>query len=301
MSSKSIYLHDDSVHPHILLDDVYKLHLVENVNSYTITTDYTNRFIEFSSYDSDGSDKKYYFVIDLVHHDAFGHWVYESAIYLPLFSRLQELYPGIRLLLKGRKRYKTMFLDFFNIDEVDVCYSIDTGYYNLCIFPSLISALNDNRFFTDNYKRIFMNFMHIFRDYESSPPPTMSYARVIMPRQSFENYKNNDRSYPIMDDIIRRFGVGSLVVNTDELMELAEQIRRVRSAPIVILTHGSPFLVNIMFCRNQSIYVVDNITDNRNVAFCKIRFIMESICSMNSITYKYMDEDIPVFESLTVI
>jgi len=63
MSSQSLYLHDNSVHPQILLDDVYKIHLVENVQFYTMTTDYTNRCIGLFDGDS-SSDKKYYFVID---------------------------------------------------------------------------------------------------------------------------------------------------------------------------------------------------------------------------------------------
>jgi hypothetical protein len=295
MSSQSLYLHDNSVHPQILLDDVYKIHLVENVQFYTMTTDYTNRCIGLFDGDS-SSDKKYYFVIDLVHHDAFGHWVYESAIYLPLFSRLRELYPGIQLLLKERKRYKSMFLQFFNIDEADVCYSIDTGYCNLCLFPSLISSLNDNRFFTDDYKRILTNFMNIFHDYEPPSASTMvSYDHVIMPRQTLENYKHNDRFYPIMDNLIQKLGVGSLVVNTDTLVELAEQIRLVRSAPIVILTDGSPFIVNILFCRNQSIYVVDNITLSQMNLYSKYRFIIESICHMNSIKYKHIDKNSSIF------
>jgi len=196
--------------------------------------------------------------------------------------------------LKERKRYKSMFLQFFNIDEADVCYSIDTGYCNLCLFPSLISALNDNLFFTDDYKRILINFMNIFRDYET-PPPTVSYKQVIMPRQTLENYNHNDRSYPIMDDLIRRFSVGSLVINTDTLAELTEQIRLVRSAPIVILTDGSPFFVNILFCRNQSIYVIDNISVSQMNFYSKQNFIMEYICHMNSIKYKHLDKNFPAF------
>jgi capsular polysaccharide biosynthesis protein len=282
----SLYLNDKSVHPHILLDGVYKLHLVENVQLYTMTKDYTNRYFELSG--SGGSfEKKHYFAIDLVHHDAFGHWVYESAVYLPLFRRLQELYPGIQLLLKGKKRYKTMFLQFFNIDEADVSYSIDGNFFNLCLFPSLITSLNDNMFFTEDYKRISMIFMHIFRDYDT-PASIVSYDRVIMPRQTLENYKNNDRKYPIMYDIIEKYKANSLVINTDELTDLTEQIRMVRSAPVVMLTDGSPFLVNILFCRNQSIYVVDNITENQNARFFKFRFIVDTICNMNSIDYKHL-------------
>lgn len=92
-----ITINDNSTHPHFYIDDVYKLFLVENVVCFSFIN-YNTHHIEVS--DMSATEVSYYFVL---YHDAFAHWVYESAIYLPIVKRLKERYPPMLMEKKCTK------------------------------------------------------------------------------------------------------------------------------------------------------------------------------------------------------
>lgn len=54
---------------------------------------------------------QYYLIIDTKDYDAFGHWVFESAIYIPFYIKLKEIYPNIKIHLKSKKKFKDIFLN----------------------------------------------------------------------------------------------------------------------------------------------------------------------------------------------
>lgn len=275
---------DNSASPFIVVDEIYKLFLVDNVKSYDIV-DYSK--LNISIQHNEIGEKSYYFVIDTMIHEAFGHWVFESAIYLPIFKTLKTQYKNFKIYLRGKKQFKTLFLNFFQIDEADISYELKPN--NLCLFPSPISCLNHNSL-SDSYRTIFSRFVKMFHDYETES--NVNYAYVFLPRQTKENYKTNDRIYDL--DFIFKFleSKNSYILNTDSIVDLKDQITLIRSAPKVIITSGSPFLVNNMFCKNQTInIVIEDITCWQAHNFAKIKLIIEFISTLNNNVIKYIKRD----------
>ena len=278
-------LNDDSIHNHIIIDDLYKLFIIKNVTKYLLCNYNTH---EINVSDIPMTNPLYYFVIDLLYNDTFGHWVYESAMYLHVFHKLKDMYPTIKLLLKTRKNFKSLFLNFFDINETDVVYDDNMNTNNVCFFPSPIASLNDNRI-SEKYEMQLENFVRIFSDYQTINKERIDY--VIMPRQTKENYFGNDRSYNMdfVYDVLNRDCKRYFVLKTDHISDITEQITNVRSSNNVILTDGSPFIVNIMFCKNQRIYVVDNITNHQSRLYIKMKHLIDTICAKNNLKFKHVD------------
>ena len=111
-----------------------------------------------------------------------------------------------------------------------------------------------------------------------------------MPRQSKENYIGNNRSYDMsslyndLNDKNKKYKI----INTDETRVLSEQIQGLRSSHNIILTDGSPFLVNNMFCRDSKISIIDNLTISQAQAFLKLKYIIDTCCEINRNTYTYI-------------
>lgn len=292
------HINANSTYKHILVNDSYKLFIVENVMNYSL--------INFDTHQIETCDKinecvEYYFIIELLDYDAFGHWVYESAIYLPIFEKIKEKYPGIKIVLKGKKSYKLFFLNFFNIMEIDIVYNNEINSNNVCIFPSPISLLNNNSNFTDTYKSILFNFLTIFSNYQRSIE-SYQYDYVILPRQTKENLKENDREYN-MESVyaaINTITNNHYILHTDTITNIYDQIAKVRSASNVILTDGSPFLVNNMFCKNQKIFIFDTITQNQSANYIKLKYIRDMISELNNNTYTYLSKDVSVNELIKI-
>jgi hypothetical protein len=287
-------LNNNTVHEHYTIDGVYKVFIVENVMNY--------RLIDFNTHHIDVCETKedpleYYFVIDLLFHDAFAHWVYESAIYLPIFSKLKEIYPNIKILLKEKKQFKLLFLKFFNITEDNIVYDIHPN--NKCLFPSPISPLNDNNI-TDNYKEIIVKFITIFSKCRNVQP---KYDYIILPRQSKENYKHNDRTYDmnVIYDAVSSITNNYTILHTDTIKDLHDQINAIQSASNVIVTDGSPFLVNNLFCNNKKLLVLDTVTQYQSSFLFKQQYIIDTLCKINNNTYTYCPIHTPYHQIIELL
>jgi hypothetical protein len=253
-------------------DDIYKIFEVQNVIDYV----YENNNSWKIRFDDNKNEKNYYFIIDTLYDDAFAHWIFESAIYLPIFNKLKETYPNIKLVLKYKKTYKKLFCDYFNIFESDIVYQLNSC--NICFFPSPITSLNDKSI-TDNYKKQVCNFRTFFqKDSE------IKYENIIMPRQIKENYKGNERRYFFTQKLLSL--KNSYILNTDNIIDLKDQINAVQSGKNIIITEGSPFLVNGLFCKNKSLYIIDAFccVDQEHV-FDKIKFIFGLYREENIVSY----------------
>lgn len=280
-----INIDNNSTHPHFILDNIYKIFVIDRMVDYNLI-EYTRYNI--TTCDTTGSDAQYYLVIDLLYHDAFAHWVYESAIYLPLFNKLKMQYKNLKLLLKAKKTYKTLFTSYFNIVESDIVYDHEITKNNISFFPSPISSLNTNSYL-DIYKPILINFIQYFK-FETIAP---AYDYVILPRQKKENYVNNDRSYNL-DNVYKhivRNAYKYYILNTDTLTELTEQIRLLNQSHKIILTDGSAFLVNNMLCNNKQLFVItENLTLSQRKAFNKIELIITHIANVNNNNIIYINQ-----------
>jgi hypothetical protein len=259
-----------SEHKNFIIDEIYKIYEIENVLSYS----YEN----FNSWKLTTeplvSVDNYYFVIDTVYEEAFSHWVFECAIYLPIFHKLKKLYPSLQLLLKAKRTFKQLFCKYFQIE--DVVHDIKPN--NICFFPSPITSFNDKNI-TEDYKQQIYNFAKCF-DGETE----LRHEFIIMPRQSKENYIYNDRKFNF-ESLINCLKNRSYVLNTDEIVDLNDQIAIVKSGKNICITDGSPFYVNGLFCQNKTIYIVDAneyVIDQPNV-FIKMQFILDIHKSRNKV------------------
>lgn len=252
-----------------LVLDSYKLFTVEQVLKYS-HENFNSWNIEVST----GTNENYYFIIDTQYDEAFGHWIFESAIYLPIFKELQKLYPTIKLVLKTKKTFKTLFCNFFGIEPV---YNIELN--NLCIFPTPLSSQNDKDI-TDDYKQYVYKFRSFFQK-ESE----IQYEHIVMPRQTKENFVWNDRQYNFQP-LIKQLN-NPYILNTDEITELNQQINTVQSGKNIYLSEGAPFLVNGLFCKNKNIFIVypTSVYIEQEHKYIKIKFVFDLHRENNVVSY----------------
>ena len=262
----------------ILTEDVYQYTEFKNVikvenqfNKWIIEVDNTNN----------SSNISYYLIIDTKLHDAFFHWVAESAIYLLFFNILKNKYPTLKLYLKEFKTYKKLFCDYFNINQNDIVYNLD--YSNVCIFPMPISCLNIAKR-DENWK---IQFNYFIEKLNSTCIDNQKYIQsIFLPRQTKENYKNNDRTYNTIDisNHIEN-SENSVILNTDNIVDLTQQINMINSSSNVILTAGSAYFMNGLFCKNSHIIVLDDSLIWQIDTFMKLKYIHNKICETNKVFF----------------
>jgi hypothetical protein len=232
---------------------IYKYKVVANVKDYSYI-DYDKWLININYDDNKEDGTHHYLIIDTLHNDAFGHWVYESAIYLLLFIQLRRLYPKIKLHLQCHKEYKRMFYEHFGIDKTDV--SLELKPNNICIFPLPITAHNKNTICQDYIAQV-----DAFCSYIWSSVPTnvnKNISILLMPRQTKENYVGNDRAYNIEDIYSNLDKVpNTVVLNTDNIKTLQDQIELVNSSKNIILHGGAAYFFNGMISNNANLVVLD--------------------------------------------
>ena len=278
--------------------DIYTIFYVTNVNKYYFDG------IKYDSWNITRHDtiiespNMTYFILDTHFNDAFGHWVFESAIYLPLFIKLKERFPTMKLLLKEKRTYKLLFYSFFNIKEEDIAYTIDSPV-NTCIFPSPISALNCRQIseeYIQQLKRFYLHFM----DYKTTQTDTI----LVMPRQKKENYIGNDRvcdMVPVISYLENKTTeTKHIVYNTDAVTNLIDQIKTVSSANNIIISDGSALLVNAMFAYEANIYILGNYTPGQACAFAKVNTILEFSKTLSKNTHIYCKSDKDIIEHIKV-
>ena len=279
-----LILTESTNYKHHIIDNTYKVYEVENVTGY-IYANFKSWELEVNDIVNDNIlndniiEYNYYFIADTLYDEAFGHWVVETGIYLPLFITLKKSYPTLKLVLRSEKVYKKLFCDFFGIK--DVVYSLEPN--NVSFFPSPISSLNDNNI-TDE----FIKQTRIFRDY-FIPTSPLEHEFVILPRQIKENFAPNDRSI-CFKNLINHLGERARILNTDEITNLEDQINIVNSGKNICLPEGSAFYVNGLFCKNKTIYIVD-ITDvhkanaQNYIKTLKALFLLKLHTEYNNVIY----------------
>jgi hypothetical protein len=252
--------------------DYLEYFCVENV----ITYEYAN-FSEIHIKTSEivnSELKNMYFIIDTPFNESFGHWVFESAIYLEIFKKLKRIYPQLILVIGEKKDFKILFLKYFEINDFQ--YEIDKSFHNICLFPKPISCLN-NKEICDQYK-FYVN--HLFHNF---PEEIKIHDIVLLPRQTKENFKYNDRTYDLKSIEYEFMVQNKKILNTDAIKHLSEQVKIIKSARIIIVTDGSPFLVNGMFAKNSIIILVGNLSVGQIAEYNKMEYIYSCISKNNKI------------------
>lgn len=104
-----------------------------------------------------------------------------------------------------------------------------------------------------------------------------------MPRQRKENYKNNDRYYNTIDieNFIQKND--GFLLHTDEITEIKYQITPLHRSRNVVLTGGSPYFVNGLFCQYTNLIVLDDFILGQINEYIKLKFIHDKICEKNKV------------------
>jgi hypothetical protein len=170
------------------------LYFVENVVSIEAIHDKEEKFgwLATVSEHQKTSLEHYYLYIDGAPNDPFGHWVFESGIFLPLFFLLKKQYPLLQLFSFNPKKYKQIFYNSFGIDTNSVAYALEKN--NTVIFTQWNSLGDHNTQRRELFRQYSRNF------YESLVPRGMSLEKPIdilyLPRGKNENFVPNDRTIP---------------------------------------------------------------------------------------------------------
>ena len=220
-------------------------------------------------------------IIDTLYDDAFGHWVYESAIYLSLFRRLrQKLYPNLKLHTKRPRRYKDLFYRFFGIAESDIVESEKLICPNTCIVPLPVSSWNEKSI-CSVYKTYVDELFDVFAKKIGNCFPKMI-SVLLSPRARQENYAGNDRQIDVTD-IIEKIRDTAKILYTDQVQCLLDdQIRHIAAAKTVILMDGSAYYVNGLFAIDSQILVVGGCcVVQHNQEFPKMNYIHQKILEKN--------------------
>ena len=272
----------------------YIFYKVNNVIDFKFCDKTYNRYTIFTNQDKSMEESVYYFNVELCYNEAFAHYVYESLIYFNLFKLLKKTYPTLKLLMRKPKKFKYLFCEFFNIDTADIATELSTSLQNICLFPNPISCLN-NKTLDPSWTVYVKNLFDYFKQYSIKQEV---YTSILMPRQTKENFWGNERTVSV-EKIISNLKKDYLLLNTDILTSLADQINIVNSTSNLILTDGSPFLVNGLFVNNTNIYVIDtttsppNHTEYQAASYPKYKYIIDCIKDVNkNIVFYCLNEDI---------
>ncbi len=262
------------------LYDIYKYITINNVIDYECEN-FSRWIINNNENNNIKNDIQYYLIIDLPMNEAFAHWVYESAIYLPLFNILKKEYPNIKIHLKTIKDYKKLFFKYFNISEDDI--TLDLKENNACIFPLPISCLN-NVEVTSDYINLVNNLISNLNIVNIK---NKEYNILLSPRGKKENLISNDRLCNV-DDIINNLSTDNYknyILYTDNCTNLIEQINIFNNSNNIIVIDGSAYLVNGIFCTNSNIIVLGNVTLGQMAIYKKLQYIHELILNTNTVTH----------------
>jgi hypothetical protein len=220
---------------------------------------------------------QYYYILDTTNENAFSHWVYESALFIPEYLELLKKYPTCKLAIKSKKSYKTLLFKYYNVPLENICLFEEISDANTCFFHQYIS-LND-----PNIPALFQNNVLRFKELFSSIPNTKTISFLYLPRGIKENMTGvNDRKYnvqPILKEIIT--SMGGVVYETDNTTDLREQIAMVRSSKCIILDYGSSLWVNGLFASDSRIICL-NIGWAQHLQFPSLEFIYNKILEKNT-------------------
>ena len=263
------------VYNDITFDIKQNVKTIFTTNDICENTNTNNKIVEFYNTCINKDDLKVYFLFETEYHNAFAHWVYENALFLPYI----KYFPKNMLILVNKnehRTYKTLFFNVFNIPE-NKLYYIDNRVNqnldytlipenNICIVCRnlrLNTQIRNNKFssiftnlITNFYNEIFEN--NVF-DY------TKKIKHLFFPRNKKENYKQNDREIDYTNTIKFLEGKECVTYNTEETVDIKDQIQLLLSAENVYLEGASSYFVNGLFCKDTKLYIYGNTTTNEEM------------------------------------
>ena len=243
-------------------------HAVENVANHTFYLGNPVARLVRTRYEKSGA-RAFYFLIETLYSDsAFGHWVWESAIFLPSFLELKRSDPRLRLVLRSKKQYKKLFTDFFGIRQEDILHIDDleigdtnvTGRlpsaHNWCVFPPTIALNSVSNETLHSWIPYFDDMIRVIRHRQDLSSRLEPIPFLFLPRQSKENYLPNERRINYTDIYDAVINGGGEILDTDYVGDLTVQIKKIQAADVIILDNASSLLFNGLVARNKTLYAL---------------------------------------------
>jgi hypothetical protein len=232
----------------------YKFNKYENVLNYNYV--HCKPLLNINILENDkNKETDLYYIFDCPGKDAFGHWVYESFIFIDYFLEINKIHPNIKILTSNKKKYIKNFFKLFNIKN-KIVNKIDEDMNNVCFFSPVVS-LNDENIDELLFKNLIDNLITKIHNVIKND---ILYDNIIfLPRNKKDNSASNDRIIHGGEDIEENIiNLGGTVLNTYEINNLKIQFGIINSFNTIILDYGSSFFVNCMFMSNKKIIVLDN-------------------------------------------
>jgi len=224
-------------------------------NVRTVTVDINTSIRNCSFYkdsldDNHNNDRQIFYIMETPYHDAFAHWVYETAIYLHLFK-----FDG-KIVIKStpERTYKKLFLNLYDISDEYIHWTDSDVIpeFNVCkILKSF--CLNDTN--PDN----LLTFRSLINKFCLFLTRNVEYNKVIhhlfFPRNNLQNYAANDRTMNYQKFYQHIEGLKYEEYDTMKTRDFRDQIDLLASATSIYLDYGSSFLVNGLCCKYSKIYI----------------------------------------------
>ena len=279
----------------------FQFNILKNVKNEYININTSNKRYDYYTDNVDSSlNTNYFLLFETCFDSAFGHWVFESAVFLPLYKKIKEQFSdkSIKILVKqnpGRK-YKKLFFDALDIKEEDiyfmdnkivhsnnVCYdNIPINNYCISCDNYCINNTNYSNADISKYKIILLQFhQYILSNVNIDYNKKIKF--LFLPRNNVENYAPNDRKINYSSVYKLLENKQYIEYNTFETNKLKEQIQLLLSSENIYLDFGASFHVNGFFCKNSTINIIK--FDNNSFKFPLLKLLYFYIKENNIINY----------------
>jgi hypothetical protein len=267
-----------------------------------------NEFIIGSTKNSDHSN--IYLVLDTDEGSGcVGHWLHECVSYTLFFKKLKDIYPNLKVLCSGYKRYKEQFCNMSGIPSESICYTSNSipviifhnneEMGNQLYFPKddeytvIYPEYTYFRFtglFSNRDTEYTIRYRNLLKLYKQSLPFTPDVNKdidcvyMIRSRDIKENYSNNRINFVNIEDVISLMKIKNIpIYDVADFSSIEEQIKIVERAKTIIAEHGSPRFINgALLSRNSHIIILNKM----NVPSIELE---ESLTKENNNTYEYIE------------
>jgi hypothetical protein len=286
-----LYAHDITVN-NITFD------IKKNVKNVSMDIFNGNKTYSFYEEKINETTANIFFLFETPFHEAFGHWVFESSIFLPYVKEFTQLNNFYVLINKNNERkYKKSFLQLFDILDKNVHYINNSKTYttdicydsipenNICIvcrnYPLNQSSQNLTDTMIEKYKLLLDNFYH--ESIVNVNNISKEIEHLFLPRSKSENFAPNDRqiNYDVIHNLLK--DKEYMTYDTTETNNFIDQIKFVQNSKNIYTNWGSSMLVNGFFSINSNIFVLDK--NNSQCAYVLLKIIVDIIEANNTVIY----------------
>lgn len=301
--------------------DIFKF---ENIINYQYQYCYPKLKLEVDNKKNESiqQNHNYYIIFDNPGKDAFGHWIFESFIFVDILKELNNEYKNIKIMTSNKKLYVKSFFNFFRINNEIVYDFEDTN--NIVFIPPIISygIINETN---PKYFELFKTFMNKYVSYIYNNIINLNFENNILylPRNKKNNFcpeefipkqligdRINIDEITHMTDAVLKYG--GIVLNTLELNNISIQFSLIYNSKNIIIDYGSAFDVNTLICKNKNIIVLNKEKYDLHTKPLINKIIYDNVSSNNNVTlltdynnfddiYEYINDDMAIKYKLCIM